>query len=134
MTFVETFLDALTTVWTPEALGVALAAGLVVGVLALARVAELPTYASDASPTEIAVALAVTSIIAGAVFYSGQAIVDSREDVPARLLSRFGVWCVYSLGMAGGTWLSLTRALVVRRSRIRHTAEVEVDRRTNGQG
>jgi hypothetical protein len=117
----------LTTVWTPEALLLAAVAGMGIGALVLASIALKPAYASAATPGQVARAIAYSGMVTGGVFYVGQALVDTAEDIPRRLISRFAIWCVYSLFMGLGTWLRL-RLEAERRHRILHTvavAEVE---------
>lgn len=110
------FLAAITTVWTPETIIVATVAGFLLGVLVVGKITSLPSYVSDATALEVAIGLAITGILAGAVFYVGQALVDVAEDIPARLLSRFSVWCIYVLAMAVGTGI---RVAVDRQNRRR---------------
>jgi hypothetical protein len=112
-------LTALTTVWTVPTLVVAALGGLFLGLLVLGHIAQTPSYASDASPLEVAVAIAVSSILAAAVFYAGQAASDPLEDVSARLFSRFGVWCVYSLGMGVGAYVRLSIGNRLHRRKVR---------------
>lgn len=120
----------MTTVWTPQTLIVATIAGFTLGAVVLAYLTDLPAYASDATPIEVAVGVAVSAIIAGAVFYAGQIIVDSQEDLAVRLVSRFGVWVFYSVAMAGGTAVGLAVRRHARHRRLRALALEEVDDET----
>jgi hypothetical protein len=124
------FLQALTTVWTGPALLVAAGGGLLIGFVVLGGIARLPTYVSSATPAQVGLAVSVFSIVAAAVFYLGQASVDTAEDIPARLLSRFSVWCIYSAGMGLGTWLRLRLEQWRHGHRVRTQATLEVEAET----
>ena len=126
MTIVDDVARSISTVWTPATLGIAWIAGTLLGAIFLAYIARRPAYVSDASPAWVAFAVAIASILAGAVFYAGQIIVDPLEDVAARLISRFSVWVLYSIAMAFGTWLGLVLRNRRHRRRIRARAVSEL--------
>lgn len=120
-------LGMLTAVWTAPALLLATTAGFGVGWAVIGQLALLPTYASSATPAQAGRALGLTGIFVGGVFYLGQALVDDQEDVIARLVSRYLVWCLYCLAMSVGTWARLRLDLARRHRALERRAEREVE-------
>lgn len=117
----------ITTVWTPAGTAVAAIAGLMLGVLVLGYLATLPTYVSEATPLEAGGIVVLASSLAGAVFYAGQIVVAvGADDVPDRLVSRYGLWVLYSVAMGAGTWARLAWALYRRGRHVHEQAVTEV--------
>lgn len=117
-------IDVLTTVWTPTAVGVAVGAGFALGFLFLGYLGGLPTYASEATPAEVFRVVVAGACLAGAVFYLGQSLVD--PTAADRVVSRFGLWVVYSITMAFGTFLRLSIDDALRARRHTTTAREAV--------
>lgn len=125
----EEFLAVLTEVWTTTSVLVAVFAGLVLGFVVLGYLSTLPTYATAASPGQVARVTAMAGAVAGLVFYAGQAAAAAVEGDATfdRLISRMCLWVLYSCAMALGLWLRLRLELHRRRRHVLEVAHAAVE-------
>ena len=94
-------------VWSPDAILTALIGGATLGLLVVARF-ENPRFGA----LDTVAVTAMVAILAGFVFYAGQAVETYFADGIThawRVVSRFGLWVLFSLAMAIGTGLSVRR-------------------------
>jgi hypothetical protein len=92
-------------VWTPASVLTALIGGGALGLLIVSRF-ENPRF--DALET-VAV-MVIIGMLAGLVFFAGQAVETYYSDGPAfawRVISRFGLWGLFVVAMAFGTGLGV---------------------------
>lgn len=102
--------EQLTEVWAPLTLTVAIVSGFVFGFVVLGMFAVDPQYANrDTTPLEGALWTAVTLAGIGLVFYGGQVFTSyaAGDTQWTRVVSRFGVWVMYSTAIGVGLWLRL---------------------------
>lgn len=95
----------LFVVWTPGAVLTAIVGGTLLGFVLVSRF-DNPRF--DAVET-IAV-MVIIGLFAGLVFWAGQAVETYFSEGPAlawRVVSRFGLWGVFVLALAGGTGLGV---------------------------
>lgn len=122
-------LAILTTVWTPATVGVAVIGGLTLGYLLLGYLAELPAYATQARPAQLARTILGSAVVVGFVYYVGQAgagVIDGSPDWD-RVISGFGLWSLYAIGMAVGLYARLTRHYARRHQANDTRAHAEID-------
>lgn len=102
--------DTLSTVWTWPTVAVALVAGFALGVTVVGYLSALPAYASGvAAAWKYGLLTALGGALAGGVFYVGQALVTFAESSDAweRVVSRWGLWALYSAALGFGTFVRL---------------------------
>lgn len=122
----------ISSVWTPLSVSVAVGSGLALGFVLLGRFAADPTYASGkSSPLESAILAIVLTAAIGLVFYGGQIATSwvGGDTGWVRVMSRYGIWLAYSIGIGVGLWLRLHHHLARRRSdaHARAVSELEAD-------
>lgn len=122
-------LNAIAIVWTPATLTAAVVAGVAMGVFVVGWVATNPAYASGiASPVAIARLVGVMGVATGVVFYVGQTVAAAADGDPGwyRIASRFGLWLVYAVCLAVGSWIRLSQDQRARRIRAERKARAEL--------
>lgn len=98
-------IEHLLVVWTAASVVTAIVGGFALGLVVVARF-ENPRF--DA--IESGGVMVLLGILAGAVFFIGQAIEALSSDGPQfawRVVSRFGLWGVFTLAMGAGTALGI---------------------------
>lgn len=128
MTFAE-----LSEVWRPLDIGIAALEGLLFGLLLVGRFAANPAYASGvARPSEYGGIIALMTAASGAIFYGGQILATyaAGDQGWTRVVSRYGIWVVFSLAIGLGTWIRLRRHLAQKVVEVhdRAVSEIEADR------
>lgn len=124
---------ALTEVWTPLSVALAVISGLAVGVILVGRYAANPAYASGvASPAEYASLAGIMGLAIGVIFYGGQILTSylGGDTEWTRVVSRFGIWAMYSLAIGLGTWIRIRRHIARRRAAVHDQAVAEVEGET----
>lgn len=104
-------LDQLTEVWNLASILFAICAGVGLGALAVGHYASDPAYASgEATSAEYGVLVGFLAIAIGLVFFGFQVLATYLDGDPhwTRVVSRFGVWVVYSVAIGLGTGMRLT--------------------------
>lgn len=94
-------IDDLLSVWTPGAVVTALVGGGLLGFVLVSRF-DNPRFTS----LETVAVMILIGIFAGLVFWAGQAVETYFSDGPMfawRVISRFGLWCLFILALAIGT-------------------------------
>lgn len=107
MTFAE-----LSEVWRPLDIGFAVIEGLLFGYIVVGRFAADPTYASGlAEPREIAWITAWSTAAAGFLFFGGQILASflGHDASWTRVVSRYGIWVVFSVAVGIGIFVRLVR-------------------------
>jgi hypothetical protein len=95
----------LFVVWTPASLVGAVIGGLLLGFVVVARF-ENPRF----SALESVGGMIFIGILAGATFWLPQIVDTYNAQGPAfawRVISRFGLWCLFILAMGFGTGLGV---------------------------
>jgi hypothetical protein len=118
----------ITEVWMPSTVLAAAGTGFAIGVLVLGYLGSVPTYAADGTPGQVGRVVAFGGALAGLVFYVGQAAATYADDDPnvSRIVSRFGLWVLYSLGMGLGTYVRLAHIARKRRKQVHQLALEEL--------
>ena len=123
---VAELIELLTLVWTPATVLTAVVTGLAIGFVVLGYLGSTPTYAADGTPGQVGRIVAFGGALAGLVFYVGQAAATYAEDDPnaQRIVSRYMLWVLYSMGMGLGTYLRL-EAIARKRHKDVHQQAVD---------
>lgn len=120
----------LLLVWSPATAGAAIAGGLGLGYFVFGMIAEHPTYASSATARQIGSLVVMCGILAGTVFYAGQAVATDAEgdSLWPRVVSRYGIWCLYAVALAVGTYVRIRRGHSKRHAKAVAQAHQELGR------
>lgn len=122
---------SLLVVWSPTTLIVAVLAGLGVGYWIVGRIASDPVWvAGTATPRGLGILTILLAVAIGLVFYAGQTAATwaENDDAWPRVVSRFGLWVVYSVFLGLGTWRRVADHLEARRTAARLRAKSELGR------
>lgn len=98
---------AFEATWTWATFIAAVLAGLGLGYVLIGRFAVDPTYANPAlTALQIGRLVFGAGLICGLVFYVGQSVASAADGDPgwARIVSRYGLWMVYSACLGVGAW------------------------------
>lgn len=126
-------LQDLFEVWTPLTVIAAIGPGLLGGAFLIGRFAKDPAYASgEATPFQYAVLTFALVAAVGLIFYALQILTSyvGGDTAWTRVVSRFGLWGMYSAALGVGTWLRLANHIARRHAEVheRAIAEVEAER------
>lgn len=124
-------LELLTEVWNEYTILFAICAGISLGYLVVGHYASDPAYASgEATSVEYGVLVATLAVAIGLVFFGFQVIATFIEGDPlwTRVVSRFGIWVVYSVAIGLGTGIRLTRHTRRKRAETHARAEHELNK------
>ncbi len=119
----------LIEVWSPLSILAALVSGLIVGYLLVGRFASDPAYASGVStPIEYGIVAAVLAAALGAIFYGLQIATSwfGGDTAWTRVVSRFGLWALYSVAIGIGTWIRLNRHIARKHAEAHERAVAEL--------
>lgn len=122
-------LEQVSEVWTPLSVASAAIAGVLFGFLAIGLVTTKARFSSgDAGPLEVGFLTFALVASAGLVFYALQAVTTYLGGDPqwTRVVSRYGLWLLYSAALGVGTLLRSQLALRRRRSRAHDRAVDEL--------
>lgn len=125
MTFAE-----LTEVWTPLSATIALASGVLFG-LVFGWFASNPAHSLDiAGPLRVACMAALFVASAGLIFYAGQTLGSYLSNDPLwfRVMSRYGPWLLFSVAIGVTSGLLIRRDRSIRRHRAHNRAVHELHR------
>lgn len=123
--------DQLVEVWNLASVVFAIFAGTLLGALAVGHYASDPSYASgQATPVDYAVLVGVMTTAVGLVFFGFQVLGSFLDDDPlwTRVVSRFGLWVVYSVAIGVGTWARLRWHAQRKRAEVHARADHELNK------
>jgi len=121
---------AISDTWTVATIVVAVAAGLGVGYLMLGKLASNPAYASQyLTSRSVGILVIVTALFSGGAFYIGQIVATAAEGDGgwARILSRYGLWIIYSIALGIGTSFRLDKYSKRRMKKIYESVKHDIE-------